>query len=385
MFWPNGVCGGAVVSVHRINAINSTRYFGFVSCSQSHFNSSPNWYKSVPGQAFLFCIFESCVCVCDREWIIIFIFIFFHLTVSIKQPYLRALTIPHFKWKLTIRYTWNVSFFGVAIVFLCIYQRFYLADNLYFKQNGQNYYRSYENLLFYTSTNQQHQRCSPFNGINLLLLSFYIVDALYNLNERNYAEAINKFLACSILICFEQSRWDGVKDSERERESGEREGIYVWFDAVFVCIFLVDTEIATWINDDARILYYLLSFLMLVCFCLPLFLAWQIGILFGDIQHSIQFHQFGGWHVSACVLAYDHRTECDASSNMCGHQTPCMVVHLLEFIAIQVSDTDTVRTKIPFGTELFAVALVRLIGVEFGKHFLATSHYYTDDENNQKY
>lgn len=122
------------------------------------------------------------------------------------QPYLRAHNIAHYKWKSTIRYTWNVAFFAVAIIFLCIYQKYYLADNLYFKQNGQNYYRSYENLLFYTPSNKQHQRCSPFNAINLILLSFYIVDALYNLNERAYADAINKFLACSILVCFDQSR-----------------------------------------------------------------------------------------------------------------------------------------------------------------------------------
>lgn len=124
------------------------------------------------------------------------------------QPYLRALHIAHYKWKSSIRYTWNLAFFVVAIVFLCAYQKYYLADNLYFKQNGQNYYRSYENLLFYTTSNQQHQRCSPFNAINLILLSFYIVDALYNLNERAYGDAINKSLACSILVCFDQSRWD---------------------------------------------------------------------------------------------------------------------------------------------------------------------------------
>lgn len=118
------------------------------------------------------------------------------------QPHLKAARLAHYKWNLTIHYLWNVCFYIVAIVFLYLYQKYYLADNLYFKQNGQNYYRSYENLLFYTSNN----RCSLFNSLDLILISFYVIDLFYDLNERNFSEAINKFLACCIVVSFHNYR-----------------------------------------------------------------------------------------------------------------------------------------------------------------------------------
>lgn len=112
---------------------------------------------------------------------------------------MKAAKLSYYKWNLTARYIWNCCFYIVAIVFLYVYQKYFLADSLYFKQNGQNYYRSYENLLFFTTKN----RCSPFNSINSILISFYVIDVLYELNERNISEAINKILAGGVLISFD--------------------------------------------------------------------------------------------------------------------------------------------------------------------------------------
>lgn len=88
---------------------------------------------------------------------------------------------------------------------------YFLADSLYFKQNGQNYYRSYENLLFFTSPN----RCSLFNSINFIIIAFYVIDMLYVLSEHNISEAINKFFACGIVICFDIYRWAQFGDGLR--------------------------------------------------------------------------------------------------------------------------------------------------------------------------
>lgn len=88
-------------------------------------------------------------------------------------------------------------------MFLFVHQKYILADNWYFKKNGQNYQRSYENLLFHTS----NARCSLFNSINSILISFYLNDLIKDLNEHNISEGVNKFLACCIVICFDVNRY----------------------------------------------------------------------------------------------------------------------------------------------------------------------------------
>lgn len=124
------------------------------------------------------------------------------ISSSLFQPHLKAAKLAHHKWNVTVRFTWNCCFYTVAVVFLFVYQKYILADNWYFKKNGQNYHRSYENLLFHTS----NARCSLFNSINSILISFYVIDLIYDLNERNISEAINKIIACGIVICFDVNR-----------------------------------------------------------------------------------------------------------------------------------------------------------------------------------
>lgn len=115
---------------------------------------------------------------------------------------MKAIKLAHYKWDLTVRYTWNCCFYIVAVIYLCFYHKYYLTDSLYFRRNGHNYHRSYENLLFYTSEN----RCALLNAITTIQISFYVIDALYDLNERNITEAIGKFLSCGILVCFDVYR-----------------------------------------------------------------------------------------------------------------------------------------------------------------------------------
>lgn len=124
-------------------------------------------------------------------------------TNSWFQPVLRKSRIDHYKWNITIRSVWNICFHIVAIIFLILYQKYFLASSLYFKQNGQNYYRSYENLLFHRVDNS----CSTFNSMNIILLSFYVSDFLYELNDRSFIDAIRKALTCCIMACFDTYRW----------------------------------------------------------------------------------------------------------------------------------------------------------------------------------
>lgn len=121
------------------------------------------------------------------------------ITIVMFQRHLRAAKLSYFKWDLTIRYIWNCCFYLVAAVFLYVYRMYFLVDSLYFMKNGQIYLRSYENLLFYNSNN----RCSLFNSMNFILIAFYLIDVFHMLNERNISEAMNKFFACGIVICFD--------------------------------------------------------------------------------------------------------------------------------------------------------------------------------------
>lgn len=47
-------------------------------------------------------------------------------------------------------------------------------------------------------------------------------------------------------------------------------------------------------------------------------------------------------------------------------ETVLLVVHLFKFAAIQVLNTDIVWPKVLLGAELFPMALVWLVGLEFG-------------------
>ncbi|XP_031628299.1 uncharacterized protein LOC116344062 [Contarinia nasturtii] len=131
-------------------------------------------------------------------WMCLFFLLCYHYFEKILQPHLKAAKFSYYKWNLTIHFVWNCCFYIVALVFLCLYRKYFLVDSLYFKQNGQNYYRSYENLLFYTNN-----RCSLYSSISFILLSFYLIDVIYDLNEGNISEAISKFLACGIVVCFD--------------------------------------------------------------------------------------------------------------------------------------------------------------------------------------
>lgn len=91
----------------------------------------------------------------------------------------------------------------------------------------------------------------------------------------------------------------------------------------------------------------------------------QIGILFGDIQYFIRLYQFGGWHFDAHLLAHITPKRVCVSC-VRERKTICLGVHLFKFAAIQVLDTDIVWEKISFRTQLFPMALVRIIGLEFG-------------------
>ncbi|XP_055296551.1 uncharacterized protein LOC129565567 [Sitodiplosis mosellana] len=163
------------------------------------FNFLPqfNWYE----------IWSACNATSHNRinsifWIGLFYIVCFHYFKKILQPHLRASKLSYYKWNLTVRYVWNICFYIVAIAFLYVYQKYFLADSLYFKQNGQNYYRSYENLIFFTS----NHRCNLLNSVNYILISFYLIDVIFDLNEGYVSEAVSKFLACGIVICFDVYR-----------------------------------------------------------------------------------------------------------------------------------------------------------------------------------
>lgn len=104
---------------------------------------------------------------------------------------------------MTVQNTWTISFHLIVIIFLYNYEENYLNRNFYLKRNGQQLFPNrFESPLLYSTQNQ----CSLLNSINLIILSFYIADALYDLNELNICDAINKLLISCLVICFDQFR-----------------------------------------------------------------------------------------------------------------------------------------------------------------------------------
>lgn len=101
---------------------------------------------------------------CIRVFIFFFslkftLFFSFHFDDSYPQTYLLRLKIVYFT-------SGNRRFVRISFWASLIWS---LNDS----------YFNYGMVKTYTSSNQQHQRCSPFNAIKLILLSLYIVNAVY--------------------------------------------------------------------------------------------------------------------------------------------------------------------------------------------------------------
>lgn len=100
------------------------------------------------------------------------------------------------KLSQNIRYIWCGCFYLVMIVFLKMYEDEFIAPE--FERESRQLFPVYSNALFYKVCDML-----KFKLVTLLLTSFHVLDALLDLNQRNFASSASKFLFSMILLtCF---------------------------------------------------------------------------------------------------------------------------------------------------------------------------------------
>lgn len=116
--------------------------------------------------------------------------------------FLKAYQVEHYKWKHTIRSMWNISFLTVALIFLHVYRKTFLATSLFFTADAYDNYRIYENQLLHSA----NKNCFIFYWVTLLLMAFYVTAVICDLTDSSFTEVAVKTLHCCILATFNYFR-----------------------------------------------------------------------------------------------------------------------------------------------------------------------------------
>lgn len=100
------------------------------------------------------------------------------------------------KLSTNIRFIWASCFCLVMILFLKLYQEEFI--NPEFERESRQLFPTFSNSLFFKVCDIQ-----KFKLVTLILTAFYVLDALIDLNQRNFALFASKFLFALILLtCF---------------------------------------------------------------------------------------------------------------------------------------------------------------------------------------
>lgn len=97
-----------------------------------------------------------------------------------------------------IRIVWSICFIVTQIVFLEMYHSQFI--NPEFERETRQLFPKFSNSLFFKVCDMK-----KFMLVTLILSSFYILEALIDLNERNFANSLSKFLFSAVLLtCYRQ-------------------------------------------------------------------------------------------------------------------------------------------------------------------------------------
>lgn len=110
-----------------------------------------------------------------------------------RQRFLRSQNVSVYKCTPTIRFIWNCGFYTTCTTFLHFYHKYFIAPRILKETNG--IFPKYRSALFLPT-----DHCSIFNSISIILTTFYITSALFDLREKDITEAASKCLfACVIM------------------------------------------------------------------------------------------------------------------------------------------------------------------------------------------
>ncbi|KAJ6639874.1 hypothetical protein Bhyg_12621 [Pseudolycoriella hygida] len=120
----------------------------------------------------------------------IFIFYFFS---KFLERFLRSQRISVYKCLPTIRFIWNIGFYATCTTFLHFYHKYFIAPRIL--KETSSFFPKYRDALFLPT-----DHCSIFNSISIILTTFYITSALFDLRERDFTEAASKWLFASVIM-----------------------------------------------------------------------------------------------------------------------------------------------------------------------------------------
>ncbi|XP_063703459.1 uncharacterized protein LOC134833159 [Culicoides brevitarsis] len=97
-----------------------------------------------------------------------------------------------------IRIIWSTCFIMTQIIFLEMYHSQFISPE--FERETRQLFPKFSNSLFFKVCDMK-----KFMLVTLILSSFYILEALIDLNERNFANSLSKFLFSAVLLtCYRQ-------------------------------------------------------------------------------------------------------------------------------------------------------------------------------------
>lgn len=92
-----------------------------------------------------------------------------------------------------IRFVWNICFCFATIIFLKLYHEEFISPE--FERESHQLFPAFTNSLFFKVCDMK-----KFKLVTLLLTSFYVLEAIIDLNERNFSNTGRKFLFAVVLL-----------------------------------------------------------------------------------------------------------------------------------------------------------------------------------------
>ncbi|KAG4074257.1 hypothetical protein HA402_008666 [Bradysia odoriphaga] len=120
-------------------------------------------------------------------------FVIFYFFSKFLERFLRSQKVSVYKCTPTIRFIWNGGFYITCTTFLHFYHKYFIAPRILKETNS--FFPKYRHALFLPT-----DHCTVFNSISIILATFYITAALFDVRERDFTEAASKCLfACVIM------------------------------------------------------------------------------------------------------------------------------------------------------------------------------------------
>lgn len=120
---------------------------------------------------------------------------------SLQSFYVKLERRRSIKLDKNIRFVWNICFCFATIIFLKLYHEEFISPE--FERESHQLFPAFSNSLFFKVCDMK-----KFKLVTILLTSFYILEALVDLNERSFSNSGRKFLFAMILLACYNLRFE---------------------------------------------------------------------------------------------------------------------------------------------------------------------------------